>query len=82
MRALRRVYDALAAQPDLDAALVGAIHDDAIIEAPVGEQAEEAAELLQREMQPALLDVFPEAEAMGADRLAKATICESWAEKE
>jgi hypothetical protein len=28
-----------------------------------------------------LLEIFPESEAMGADRLAAAAICTSWAEK-
>ena len=81
MRALRRVYDALAARPELDAQLVGAIHDELILEAPEDERAEAAGEILQREMRAALLEVFPESEAMGADRLAAATICSSWAEK-
>ena len=45
------------------------------------ERAGIAAELLQHEMRAGLLEVFPEAETMGADRLAAATICSSWAEK-
>ena len=53
MRALRRVYDALAARPELDAQLVGAIHDELILEAPADERAEAAAELLQAEMRAA-----------------------------
>jgi DNA polymerase I-like protein with 3'-5' exonuclease and polymerase domains len=81
MRALRRVYDALAARPDLDTAVVGAIHDELVLEAPAGAAAEAAAELLQHEMRLALLAVFPEALEMGADRLAAATVCASWAEK-
>jgi DNA polymerase I len=81
MRALRRVYDALAARPELDAALVGGIHDEVILESALG-CADAAAELLQREMQAALLEVMPEAAAMGADRLAAAKVCSSWAEKE
>jgi hypothetical protein len=32
-------------------------------------------------MRAALVEVFPEAAQMGADRLAAATICQSWAEK-
>jgi DNA polymerase I len=81
MRALRRVYDALAARPDLDTRPVGAIHDELILDAPEGEQAEAAAEILQREMRAALIEVFPESLDMGVDRLAKAAICTSWAEK-
>ncbi len=78
MRALRRVYDALAGQPEVR--LVGAIHDEILLEAPVASAAA-AAELLQREMRQALLEVFPEALEQGADRLAKAAICSSWADK-
>jgi DNA polymerase I-like protein with 3'-5' exonuclease and polymerase domains len=81
MRALRRVYDALAARPELDAQLVGAIHDELILEAPAGERAMAAGEILQTEMRAALLEVFPEAAAMGADRLAETVACRSWAEK-
>ena len=81
MRALRRVYDALKARPEFDAALVGAIHDEVILEAPADERAQAAAELLQDEMRTALLEICPEAEAMGVDRLAAATVCSSWAEK-
>jgi DNA polymerase-1 len=81
MRALRLVYDALTARPWLDTRLVGAIHDEIILESPADERAGIAAELLQREMRAALVEVFPEAEQMGADRLAAATICQSWAEK-
>ena len=61
MRALRRVYDALVARPELDARLVGAIHDELILEAPADERAEVAGEILQHEMRAALLEVFPEA---------------------
>jgi hypothetical protein len=32
-------------------------------------------------MRGALLEVFPEAREMGADRLAEAVICTSWAAK-
>ena len=81
MRALRRVYDALAARPDLDARLVGAIHDELILEAPADERAQAAAEILQDQMRAALIELFPEAVEMGADRLAAATVCSSWAEK-
>jgi len=81
MRALSRVYDALVARPDLDAQLVGAIHDELILEAPDDERAKVAAEILQREMRQGLLEVFPEAAEMGADRLAAAVICTNWAEK-
>ena len=80
MRALRRVYDALAARPDLDAQLVGSIHDELSLESAV-DCATAAGELLVREMRTGLLDVFPEALEMGADCLAAATICTSWAEK-
>jgi DNA polymerase family A len=82
MRAVRRVYDALCARPDLDTLLIGAIHDELILEASADERAKAAAEILQREMRAALLEVFPEAAAMGADRLAAAAICSSWAEKD
>jgi DNA polymerase I-like protein with 3'-5' exonuclease and polymerase domains len=81
MRALRLVYDALAARPDLEARLVASVHDEVLIEAPIGERAERAASLLQDCMRQALLDVFPEAEQMGAANLAAAKICTSWAEK-
>jgi DNA polymerase I-like protein with 3'-5' exonuclease and polymerase domains len=81
MRALRRVYDALAARPELGAHLVGAIHDEILLEAPLGGQAEAVAELLQEQMRLALIEIFPEAVEMGADRLAAAKICSSWAEK-
>lgn len=81
MLALRKVYDVLAARPELEARLVGAIHDEILLEAPAGAQAEAAAELLQLEMRAALVEIFPEAVDMGADRLAKAKICQSWAEK-
>jgi DNA polymerase I-like protein with 3'-5' exonuclease and polymerase domains len=76
MRALRRVYDAL--PPEVH--LVGAIHDEIILESPA-EHAEAAASLLQREMRAALVELFPESKQMGADRLAEAVICQSWAEK-
>ena len=81
MRALRRVYDALAAQPWLDAQVVGSIHDELILEAPADERAEIAAGILQHEMRAALLEVYPEALEMGADRLAEAEVLSSWAEK-
>jgi DNA polymerase I-like protein with 3'-5' exonuclease and polymerase domains len=81
MRALRRVYDVLVAQPWLGARLVGAIHDELILESPDDERAGIAAGILQHEMRTALLEVFPEAAAMGADRLAAAAICTSWADK-
>jgi DNA polymerase-1 len=81
MRALRRVYDALEAHPELEARLAGAIHDEIILESPADERAQAAADLLQDEMRAALIDVFPEAATMGADQLAAATICSSWAEK-
>jgi DNA polymerase I-like protein with 3'-5' exonuclease and polymerase domains len=82
MLALRRVYDALRTRPDLDTYLAGAIHDELILEAPADQRARAAAEILQVEMRAALLEIFPEAVDQGADRLAKATICNSWAEKE
>ena len=74
MRALRRVYDVLAAQPWLDTQVVGAIHDELMLEAPADERAEIAAGILQHEMRAALLEVFPESAAMGADRLAEAEV--------
>jgi hypothetical protein len=81
MRALRRVYDVLAAQPWLDAQVVGAVHDEIILEAPGDERADIAAGILQHEMRGGLLEVFPEAAEQGADRLAAATICTTWADK-
>jgi DNA polymerase I-like protein with 3'-5' exonuclease and polymerase domains len=81
MLALRKVYDALAARSDLETSLVGAIHDEIILEAPADWRARVAAGLLEREMRAGLLEVFPESAAMGADELAAATICSSWAEK-
>jgi DNA polymerase I-like protein with 3'-5' exonuclease and polymerase domains len=81
MRAIRRVYDALAARPELDTKLCASIHDEILLESPDDERAAAAAELLQTEMRQALLDRYPEASAMGADRLAAAEVLSSWAEK-
>lgn len=81
MLALRRVYDVLAQQPWLDTRVVGAIHDEFLLEAPGDERAEIAAGILQYEMRAALLAVYPEAEAMGAARLAEAEVLKSWADK-
>ena len=74
MRALRRVHDVLVVQPWLDTQVVGAIHDEFLLEAPDDERAEIAAGILQYEMRAALLDVFPEAAEQGADRLAAAEV--------
>jgi hypothetical protein len=57
------------------------VHDEIILEAPADERADSAAGILQDCMRRALLDVFPESEAMGAANLAAATVCKSWAEK-
>ncbi len=81
MRALRLIYDALAARPDLDTQLCGAIHDELLLEAPADERAQAAADLLQAEMRRALLEILPEAEAMGASTLAKAAAIERWDQK-
>ena len=82
MRALRRVHDVLANQPWLDTHIVAAVHDELLLEAPDDdERADIVAGILQHEMRAALVEIFPESAAMGADRLAAAAICTSWAEK-
>jgi DNA polymerase-1 len=81
MLALRKVHDALERRPGLEARLVGAIHDELILEAPADARADAAALLLEHAMRAALVEVFPEALEMGADRLAAAKVCTSWAEK-
>jgi DNA polymerase I len=81
MGALRRVWETLQARPELDARLVGAVHDELLLEAPEGRSAETAADFLQTAMREALLAIFPEAEEQGAATLAAATVCGSWAEK-
>ena len=79
MRAVKRVHDALRAQPGL-AVLAASVHDEILLEAPV-EHAVEAAALLQREMRAALVEIVPATVDMGADRLAAAAVIETWMEK-
>lgn len=79
MRAVRRVFDALRARPGL-ADLAACVHDEILLEAN-DDRAEEAQDLLQREMRRALVEIVPAAVDMGADLLAAAVTINSWAEK-
>ena len=69
------------AQSWLATRVVAAVHDELILEAPADERADIAAGILQHEMRAALLEIYPESAAMGADRLAEAEVLTSWAEK-
>jgi DNA polymerase I-like protein with 3'-5' exonuclease and polymerase domains len=82
MRALRLVYDALRERPDLESFVAASVHDEFILETPDDGRADEASEIMTGCMAQALVEIFPEAEAMGVDRLSAAKVCNSWAEKE
>ena len=82
MRALRLIYDGLRARPELDSFVAASVHDEFILETPDDERAEEASKIMVDGMVKALIGIFPEAGEMGLDRLSKAKVVGSWAEKE
>jgi DNA polymerase I-like protein with 3'-5' exonuclease and polymerase domains len=82
MRALRLIYDGLKERPELESFVAASVHDEFIIETPDDERAEAAMAVMVDGMTQALTEIFPEAQAMGLDRLSKAAVVNSWAEKE
>ena len=57
------------------------VHDEILLDAAEGEDAEVGQELLQRSMRKALLDLYPQAADMGMSESADADIVDTWAEK-
>lgn len=79
-KAVTYVYYALR-ESGLDAKIALVVHDEILLDASE-EDAPAAAEILQREMTRALVELYPQVRHLGMENVADASVVDSWAEKD